>query len=99
MLRSSSTTRMVVMAASAPAARHPAWAAWTDPIVPPMACPAPATRARRRRGRPLAHLGRPVEADSRIVVGDAVLVGVGRIVGLGGVVEQQDRLVAEHAVA
>src|SRR3954470_12214432 len=47
----------------------------------------------------LLHLGRPVETDGGIVVGQALFVGVRWIVGLGGVVQQQDRVVAEHAIA
>src|SRR5207247_1863895 len=49
------------------------------------------------RSSPLPMLGAPVEADARIVVGDALLVG--GVVALGGVVEERGGLAAEHAVA
>src|SRR2546425_9366188 len=49
------------------------------------------------RSSPLPMLGAPVEADARIVVGDALLVG--GVVALGGVVEERGGVAAEHAVA
>src|SRR6266446_2540521 len=41
----------------------------------------------------------PVEADARIVEGDALLIGVRGIVVLGGVIEERRRRRAEHPVA
>src|SRR5439155_24333286 len=55
------------------------------------------SRSRSPQGRRLPIPGLPVEADPRIVVGDALLVG--GVVALGGVVEEHGGLAAEHAVA
>src|SRR2546427_2292344 len=49
--------------------------------------------------RGLSVLRPPVEADARIVEGDALLIGPGGIVVLGGVVEERRRRRAEHPVA
>ncbi len=42
---------------------------------------------------------RPIEPDRRIVPGDALLIRVLRIVGLGGVIDQLGWRVAEHLVS
>src|SRR6266566_8154588 len=49
--------------------------------------------------RGLSALRPPVEADARIVEGDALLIGPGGIVVLCGVVEERRRRRAEHPVA
>src|SRR5438552_12984934 len=48
--------------------------------------------------RGLSVLRPPVEADARIVEGDALLIGLGGIVVLGGVIEERRRRRAEHPV-
>src|SRR5213078_1693727 len=49
--------------------------------------------------RGLSVLRPPVEADARIVEGDALLIGLRGIVVLGGVIEERRRRRAEHPVA
>src|SRR5438093_9165150 len=52
-----------------------------------------------RGTRGLSVLRPPVEADARIVEGDALLIGLRGIVVLGGVIEERRRRRAEHPVA